>query len=852
MGEVYRARDTRLDRDVAIKVSATEFSERFSREARSIAALNHSNVCHLYDVGPNYLVLEFVEGENLTGPMSWDDALPIVRQLIDGIEAAHEKNIIHRDLKTANIRITPEGVVKILDFGLAKAAEPESMSDPAHSPTFTMGATQAGVILGTAAYMPPEQAKGKAADRRSDIWSFGVVVYELLVGTTPFEADNTVEILGAVINKEPDWSRVPQQAQRLLRWCLEKDRRKRLAAISDARMLLEDHGSTGTPVATATRATRLWPVAAAVLMLLTAASAYGWWRAPRPVERPLMRLSVDVGPEALTDSFVSVVLSPDGSRIVFTGRGNTSGTQQLFTRRLDQQQATRLATEFAFVDTPFYSPNGEWVGLFTNQGLMKVATQGGSAIVIAELAGFFGASWGEDDNIVIGSLNGLMTVPAASGAVRALTTGAGIQVYPQVLPGAKAVLFSAAGGETAARMDNFDINVLVPATGETKTLIKGGYWPRYVATAGKTGHLVYIREGTLFGVAFDPSRLEVRGTPTPLVNDVSASGSLTGIVSGQYSFSDAGTFVYLGGGDVTTYPIQWLDAAGRTAPLVAQPGIYGAPRLSPDGTRLAYTADGSKGGDVWVYDIGRDTPTQLTFTGPGFRELAWAPDSRHLVFGDGTTLWWMRADGSGQPLKLVDQLADPRPVSVAPDGRLAFSSAPGGLPDVWTLPLDMSDPDRPRPGKAEPFLVERAVVEVDPAFSPDGRFLAYASNESGVEEVFVRPFPGPGGKWKVSTAGGKFPAWSRTTRELFFLGGDDRVMVASYSIDGDSFRVSRPRVFSPTVVRRDGVRQSFDVSPDGKRVVIFPKPEVGQAPGSLHATFLLNFFDEVRRRIPRP
>jgi serine/threonine-protein kinase len=441
MGEVYRARDTRLDRDVAIKVSSTEFSERFAREARSIAALNHTNICHLYDVGPNYLVLEYIEGQNLIGPMTFDEALPIIRQLIDGIEAAHEKNIIHRDLKTANIRITPDGAVTILDFGLAKAAEPESMADPALSPTFTMGATQAGVILGTAAYMPPEQAKGKAADRRSDIWSFGVVVYELLVGRTPFEADNTVEILGAVINKEPDWSRVPVQAQRLLRWCLEKDRRKRLAAISDARMLLEDNGPTATPVAPATRATRLWPVAVAVLLLLSAASAYGWWRATRPVERPLTRLSVDLGPEAFSDRRdglgVSVVLSPDGSRIVFTGRGSESGTQQLFTRRLDQQQATRLGTGYAAVVNPFFSPDGAWVGLFTNQGLMKVATQGGSAIVIAELADIPGlsGSWGEDGNIVIGSLNGLMTVPAAGGPVRALTPGGGIQVYPQVLPG---------------------------------------------------------------------------------------------------------------------------------------------------------------------------------------------------------------------------------------------------------------------------------------------------------------------------------------------------------------------------------------------------------------------------------
>jgi serine/threonine-protein kinase len=854
MGEVYRARDTRLDRDVAIKVSTTEFSERFTREARSIAALNHSNVCHLYDVGPNYLVLEFVEGENLVGPMSWDQALPIVRQLIDGIEAAHEKNIIHRDLKTANIKVTPEGVVKILDFGLAKAAEPESMNDPAHSPTFTMGATQAGVILGTAAYMPPEQARGKAADRRSDIWSFGVVVYELLVGTTPFEADNTVEILGAVINKEPDWSRVPVQAQRLLRWCLEKDRRKRLAAISDARMLLEDNGPTGTPVAPATRATRLWPVAVAALMLLTAASAYGWWRATRPVERPLTRLSVDLGPEALTDPQVSVVLSPDGSRIVFTGRGSENGLQQLFTRRLDQPQVTRVeGTQFANLDAPFYSPDGEWVGLFQGQRLMKVAMQGGSPVAIAEIGQEAGASWGEDDNIVIGSFNGLLTVPAAGGAVRALKPGAGLQAFPQVLPGAQAVLFNAAATQetTAGRVDDFDINVLVLATGETKTLIKGGgLWPRYVATAGKTGHLVSMRDGTLFGVAFDPSRLEVRGTPIPLVDDIS-SGPLG--YSRHYSFSDTGTFVYLSGAlDVATYPIQWLDAAGRTAPLVAQPGIYGAPRLSPDGTRLAYTADGSKGGDVWVYDIARDTPTQLTFSGPGARELAWSRDSNHLVFGDGSALWWTRADGSGQPLKLADTLLNPRPGSIAPDGGLAFSSATGGLPDLWTLPLDMSDPDRPRPGKAEPFLVDRAVVEVDPAFSPDGRFLAYASSESGVEEVFVRPFPGPGGKWKVSNAGGKFPVWSQTTRELFFLGGDDRVMVASYSINGDSFSVSRPRVFSPTLVRRDGVRQSFDVSADGKRVVVFPRPATEQVAGSLHATFLLNFFDEIRRRIPSP
>ena len=852
MGEVYRAHDTRLNRDVAIKVADAEFSERFSREARSIAALNHTNVCHLYDVGPNYLVLEYVEGENLLGPMSWDEALPVMRQLIDGIEAAHEKNIIHRDLKTANIKITPEGVVKILDFGLAKATEPESGSDPGNSPTFTMGATQAGVILGTAAYMPPEQAKGKTVDRRCDIWSFGVVVYELLVGRTPFEGETTVEILGAVMNREPDWSRVPLRAERLLRWCLEKDRRKRLAAIGDARMLLEEGGVAAPIVLREVKGTRIvWPVAAAALLLLAVASGYGWWSATRPVDRPLTRLSVDLGPEAVRNPGLTAVLSPDGRRIVFVGRGR-SGTRQLFSRRLDQAVATPLAgTEFGSLSTPFFSPDGESIGFFAGGNIRKVAAQGGAAVVVAEAPlNARGASWGEDGDIIVGSSEGLMRIPSAGGASDLLKTDAPFQWFPQVLPGARAVLFNTAPAGTFASLDDLNIAVFVFDTGETKPLLNGGYLPRYLATSGTTGHLVYMREGTLFGVAFDPTRLDIRGTPTPLLEDVDASGSLLD-GGGQFAFSDTGTFVYLSGRpENTAYPMMWLDVAGRTTPLVPQPGVYGAPRLSPDGTRLAYTVAGGKGADVWVYDVGRNTPAQLTFTGPGLRELALAPDSKHLVFGDGQALWWIRADGSIQPLQLLDKAANPRPFSLRSDGRLVYSPAPGGSPDIWTLPLDLSDPERPKPGKAEPFLTDPQVVEVDPAFSPDGNFLAYVSTESGPNEVFVRPFPGPGGKWKISTAGGKFPAWSRTARELFFLGGDDRIMVVSYTTEGNSFSAGRPRPWSPTQVLRDGVRQNFDVSADGKRVVIFPRPAAEQAEGSLHATFLLNFFDEVRRRIP--
>jgi len=851
MGEVYRARDTHLDRDVAIKVSTTEFSERFTREARSIAALNHSNVCHLYDVGPNYLVLEYVEGENLVGPMSWDEALPIVRQLIDGIEAAHEKNIIHRDLKTANIRITPEGVVKILDFGLAKAAEPDSGGDPGNSPTFTMGATQAGVILGTAAYMPPEQAKGKSADRRSDIWSFGVVVYELLVGRTPFEGENTVEILGAVINKEPNWSQVPPRAERLLRWCLEKDRRKRLAAIGDARMLLEESGAPlQTVVSEAKSRSGLWPAVAAALFLLAGASAYGWWSATRPVARPLTRLSVDLGPGAARGPAVTAVISPDGTRIAYSGF-SSQGTIQLFTRRLDQAVATAVAGSNSTNLAPFFSPNGEWIGFFNDVEVKKVSTQGGSPVTVGPYPTLtYGASWGDDGNIILGTATGLMTIPAAGGTARLLKEGAGGQYFPQVLPGSRAVLYNRACGSTTG-FEVCDINVVPLEGGETKTLLRGGYWPRYLATSGDTGHLLYMSQGTLFGVAFDPRRLEIRGSPVPLLDDVGASADIIE-GGGQFASSNTGTFVYLSGRvETLAYPIQWLDAAGKSTALVSQMGIYGTPRLSPEGNRLAYTATGARGGDVWIYDLERDTPTQLTFTGPGNRELAWAADSKHLVFGDGSALWWVRADGSGQPVQLADKMNNPRPSSFGPDGRLALSpSSPAGLPDIWTMPVDLSDPERPRPGKAEPFLAEPSVVEVDPVFSPDGRFLAYASNESGVEEIFVRPLLGPGGKWKISTAGGKFPAFSRASRELFYLGNDDRIMVVSYSITGDSFSAGKPRVWSPVQIRRNGVIQNFDISADGTRAVVFPRATAQDGQGSLHVTFLLNFFDEVRRRIP--
>src|SRR5580698_2720750 len=388
MGEVYRAHDSRLDRDVAIKVSKAQFTERFTREARAIAALNHTNICHLYDVGPDYLVMEYVEGQDLgtlllRGPMDFNDALPIIQQLIDGIEAAHEKNIIHRDLKPANIKITPEGVVKILDFGLAKAMEPPPSTDgsPEISPTFTIGATQAGAILGTAAYMAPEQAKGKTADRRSDIWSFGVILYEMVAGRRLFQGESNVEVLGAVLNKEPDLSAVPVRVHKLLRWCLEKDRKQRLASISDARRLLYESDGTESPAQPAPPSTSgklLWIAATAVLGLGLIAVAALYWRATRPVELPLVRLDVDLGADVslpAPSTFSTIAISPDGTRVVYA----SGMPHRLFTRRLDQPKATELPGTQG-VSTAFFSPDGQWVGFLAGNNVNKISVEGGAVV----------------------------------------------------------------------------------------------------------------------------------------------------------------------------------------------------------------------------------------------------------------------------------------------------------------------------------------------------------------------------------------------------------------------------------------------------------------------------------------
>lgn len=847
MGEVYRGRDARLDRIVAIKVSKSEFSERFEREARAVAALNHPNVCTLHDIGPNYLVFEYVEGETLKGPLPLDTALRYAAQICEALRAAHAKKIIHRDLKPANILVTGQGV-KLLDFGLAKIDKTEPVAEE----TLTQALTSQGQILGTLQYMSPEQLQGKEADVRSDIFSFGCVLYEMLTGKRAFEGGSQASVIAAILERPaPSLESVaPPALDRVLQRCLKKDPDERWQTAQDLKAELEwiagSPANSASPPGTrpvARPSSFAWIVAGALGAALVAASWIAY-RATRPPDsKAMVRLSADLGPEAVHSPLTSVILSPDGTRLVYAGK-HAQGRAQLYTRRLDQASATVLPGTESAAPEPFFSPDGSWIGFLGTGKISKIPAEGGSPFPLAALSlNVVGASWGDDNNIILGTQNGLFRMPGNGGLVQLVKGTAGPMILPHVLPGSAAVLFDSVNGVvTGSLSTDFNVDVLDFASGRKKRLIKSGLAPRYLPVSANRGYLVFARETALFGVGFDPKRLELLNAPAPLLDDVDGS---------QTSFSNTGTLVYLNASDLDAgYPLMSLDSSGKTTPIIEKTGLYKAPRFSPDGKKLAYIAPGSQGFDVWVLELEKRLPQQLTFQGNVDRELAWARDSKHLIYGDGAALWWIRTDGSGQPQKLVDKMDNPRPFSIAPDGRLAFSPANTGLPDVWTIPIDATDPEHPKPGKAEPFLDNPAIVEVDPAFSPDGKFIAYAENDGSAEEVFVRPFPGPGGKWKVSSSGGKFPVWSAETHELLFLAADGRIMAASYTTQGDLFSSGAPRVWSPVKIRGIGLQQSFDISPDGKRAAMFPVEEAANPAGSLHATFLLNFIDEVRRRFP--
>ncbi len=858
MGQVYKARDTRLDRDVAIKVLPPMFAgdperlARFEREAKVLASLNHPNIASIYGVEERAIVMEFVDGESPQGPMPFKEAWKICSQIADGLEYAHERRVVHRDLKPANIKVTPDGRVKILDFGLAKALTGESVraaSSGSDSPNLTPDATHPGVILGTTGYMAPEQIRGKEADCRADIWAFGLVLYELLTGEQLFKGSDAFEIMTRVLTEEPDLERAPSNVRRLLRECLKKDPAERLRRIEAAEYLLDGVAVSPSP-STSLLHKLPWGMAA-TFAFLSALLGFLYFRETLSRPKPLTRFSVDLGPEAVVGPHTTATISPDGRRLAFVVR-EAGGVEQLATRLLEETNDTLLpGTENA--SDPFFSPNSQWIGFFADRKMKKISVQGGAAVTLCDAPNGRGASWGADGNIIatldLTAAAGLFRIPSAGGPPQALTKPATKRDFsdrwPQVLPGGKAVLFTAS--PFPGDFDDGTIYALSLKTGERKVVQRGGYYGRYLPS----GHLVYVHQGTLLAAPFDLERLEVRGRPEPLVEDVAGDPTYG---AGQFEFSDTGAFVYLSGKSARQYPISWVDGGGRMRALLSAPNLYLTPRFSPDGKRLAFSVALKT---LQIYEWQRDATTKLPSSQPFANSPVWSPDGSHIAFATqnvdaSMSLQWVRSDGARSAQELLSSNNSLRPYSFSPDSkRLAFSEeSPETGPDLWTLPLDLTDPEQPNPGKPEPFLKTPA-RELEPAFSPDGHWIAYQSQESNVPEIQVRPFPGPGGKWLISR--GVHPIWSRNGRELFYEDpADRRIWEVMYTAKADTFIANKPRLWSEAQLQEPNIQfWNLDLAPDGKRFAVFPRPEFADGrKGSVHVVVLLNFFDELRRRVP--
>jgi eukaryotic-like serine/threonine-protein kinase len=891
MGEVYRARDTKLGRDVALKVLPEAFAKdadrmaRFKREAQVLASLNHPNIATIYGLeesgGARALVMELVEGPTLaerlkSGAIPLEGALPIAKQVADALEAAHERGIIHRDLKPANIKVTPEGAVKVLDFGLAKALDVAVMSSsptatpPQDSPTLSMAATQAGVILGTAAYMSPEQARGKGADRRADIWAFGCVLFEILTGVRAFEGETVSDTLAAVLKSEADWSALPAEAppriRDLVRRCLNKDPRQRLQAIGDARIAIEETLSgTDTrpplsPLLTEEgkrearggdpwRRAIPWSLAALAVLSLGVA-LWSLMRAPRPPTRPVARLVVALPPteQLALGPHPAIALSPDGSRLVYVARHG--GGTHLYTRPIARFEAALMpGTEGA--ESPFFSPDGQSVGFFADGKLKRVSVSGGAPLTLCSAPTNRGGSWAPDDTIIFAPAItlGLFEVPAAGGTPKPLTVpdrkkGEYGHRWPQILPGGKAVLFTI---WTGAYFDEARIGVLSLETGERRVLIEGGTYARYIPS----GHMVYARAGGLLAVPFDLKRLEVTGPSVSILEGVSMNPTFGGA---EFSSSSDGSLVYVpGGSSAVERTLLWVDRKGEARPLPAPPRAYLSPRLSPDGQRLAVSIEGTNAG-LWLYDLARGTLTRLTETAGAIPFPIWTPDGKRVTFlsalGGALNLYWMPADGSGAAERLTTSENTQWPGSWSPNGLvLAFSeSDPTTGSDIWVLRL-ADDPSTPLGAgrKAQPFL-QTPSNESGGIFSPDGRWLAYVSDESGRQEVYLRPFPGPGGRLQISTEGGIEPVWARNGRELFYRNGD-KMMVVAVETKGE-FAAAKPKVLFEAHYETSvfTFEPNYDVIPDAQSFIMIKGSEQESAPTQVNV--VLNWFEELKRLAP--
>src|SRR5215472_2637277 len=860
MGEVYRARDTRLGRDVAIKILPKEMSadaarkQRFEREAKTISGLNHPNICVLHDVGSqdglDYLVMECVEGETLAkrlekGALPLEQVLKYGAQIADALDKAHRAGIVHRDLKPGNIMLTAAGA-KLLDFGLAKptamlTGATMSAATPLHSPV-----TQEGTVVGTFQYMSPEQVEGKEIDGRSDIFSLGAVLYEMLTGKRAFEGKSQLSVASAILEKEPAAisavkPMTPPVLDHAIRKCLAKTPDERWQSASDVASELKWilAGSQAVAVVHGVshrkyRERAIWIVGAAVLALLTAYLGWQSGRGERSAGAVHLTIALPAGKVLLNNSSEPMAITPDGSAIVYVAAGDDRKTQ-LYLRKLDSFESTPIGnTEDG--GSPFISPNGEWLGFFASDGKMKkVLLRGGSPVVLADEAFFLGGSWGDDDTVYFTKsvTSGIYAVPAGGGQPRQVThPGATaddrFHLWPKALPGNNGIIFTVWTGRS---FNDARIEGLSFKTGERKVLVEGGTDGRYLPN----GYLAYTRNGTLFAVLFDPKRLEVKGAPVSLIE-----GVMSGAANGDAAFavSDNGTLAFRPG-SVTSFQrnLVWMDRTGKTSNIVAEVKPYAFPAISPDGQRIALTLQGSSF-DVWVYDLQRGTLTKASFGGDDYRP-EWSPDGKMLGYDSSKSghqqVYVKHGIAQGGETVVTDGPENKEFYGWTPDGReVIFCRL--NKDTGWDLYAAAVEGDhKVRPLVVAPFNQNQARL------SPDGKWLAYVSDESGQPEVFVLAMNDATNRAQVSTEGGASPQWTRTGNELLFT-CKNRILSVKFT-PGSGLNLGKPVVLFED--KRAWAWNGYDIATDGRLVV---SRDVDDTGGGTQINIVLNWFAEMKKK----
>ncbi len=865
MGEVYKARDTRLDRMVAIKIlpahlaSNAQFRERFDREARAISHVEHPHICALYDVGEedgtSFLVMQYLDGDTLSarlakGALPLDQALTIAIQIASALDQAHRAGITHRDLKPGNVMLTKSGV-KVLDFGLAKLHPGGAVAGVSVAATLTSPITAQGTILGTLHYMAPEQVEGKEADARSDIFSFGALVYEMVTGKRAFAGSSAASVIAAILEREPPaisslQPLTPRSLDRIVTKCLAKDPDARWHSAADLRdelkWVAEDGSQPGDRNPQVIRRRRgAIVLACTALAGLVAAAFLGWvvyeGRASptRPVTRFTMVLRAD------THLTSGIAVSPDGARIVYAAMTSQETGSSLYVRRMDEFESHAVAgTESA--ETPFFSPDGRWVGFFVRGAIKKVFLPGGATLEICKTTSeafpsqWRGASWASDNTIVFGGglSRGLFRVSAAGGAPEEVTRpdvarGETSHGGPHVLPDGRGVLFTVGTGQGSY------VALLNLQTRKWQRLFQGAN-PQYLAT----GQIVYLAAGSLRSVPFDIARGAVHGDAVPVVDAV-RWGSIAGLESGLFAMSAGGTLVFAQGSESWTGPkrLVWVNRTGDVTPIPADAAPYMGPRVSPDGGSIAVTRIAEDGtGKIWMIDAKRGAANPFAIEGANY-ESVWTPDGKRVAFVSNGNIELAASDKSGGPDVILKREFYTRPFSWTPDGRTlaVIEEHPTTTgTDILTLRVDTAR-------EPEPFVVTKS-NETEPMFSPDGRWLAYVSDESGESEVYVTPFPGPGGRFRISTGGGDFPLWSPDGRELFYRTGN-RVVAVTLG-RGPTVEVSPAQVlFQGGYFGQPGVNGSYDISPDGRRFLMVQETP-RTSPDQLNV--VLNWFEELKRR----